>query len=235
MKQFLFAYEFSRQQIFSPWMRFRYLWTCQWASQNHLSGDIFLYILSELFLIILFFFVEDSPIDVVMNNSNLDESLSSSKHNTQSEIRQYEPIISSHCDNVSIVIQQPKNSSRQKNNKTIRKPYDKASMAAAVEAVVKDEITPGKAVEKYEVPLRTMFRHVAKRREELGLPPKRMTYKKIKKEHINPAAAYRSVSATFTNESSIADRRSINSAALLKKGKSRFEWNPVKLCYIKVY
>ena len=90
-------------------------------------------------------------------------------------------------------------------------------MAAAVEAVVKDEITPGKAVEKYEVPLRTMFRHVAKRREELGLPPKRMTYKKIKKEHMNPAAANE-----FTNELSIADRRLINSAALLKNVKSRF-------------
>ena len=72
-------------------------------------------------------------------------------------------------------------------------------MAAAVEAVVTDEVTPVEAVKKYDVPRRTLFRHMFKRREELGLLPTKQTSKKIKKEQIDPLY--------INDPSGIADRR----------------------------
>ena len=163
------------------------------------------------------------------------EILLSFKHNMQSEIRQNEPIISSHCDNGSVVIQQPKNSSRQKNNKNTKKkivrnrknpkPYNEETMAAAVEAVVNGDVGTVEAIKKYDLEKsrRTLYRHVKekKRQEESGLLPKEKTNKKIKKEHIDHAAVYKYDRAAFTNESSIADRRFINSAAALKKADPR--------------
>ena len=196
-------------------MHFRYLSLCQWAAQNHSSGDIFLYKLSELFLIVLFFFVE-----------GLAETIKKLKRIVKKN---------SHCDNGSVVIQQPKNSSRQKKNKNTKKkivrkrknpkPYNEETMAAAVEAVVNGDVGTVEAIKKYDLEKsgRTLYRHVKekKRQEELGLLPKEKTNKKIKKEHIDHAAVYTYDRAAFTKESSIVDRRFINSAAVLKKADPR--------------
>ena len=51
--------------------------------------------------------------------------------------------------------------------------YTPEDLSAAVEMVIQQVAQPVEVIRRYNIPRRTFFRHLAKRRKQLGIPPKR--------------------------------------------------------------